>query len=126
MIRRTLMFTTVGEVLSQIDTIPEFGQCGYTLYVPEGALVLDEHMPCAVLLTTGNEPAGYVPPFARNHRLEAAVDVQLVREIVDHARMQKPVLTGADVVEALNYYLDNDAFFDFGVESRRSAISGHP
>lgn len=51
-----------------------------------------------------------MPEFAKSHNLVQTLPVEVVRGIVQNAKMQKPEISDAKLFEAFLYYYDNDAF----------------
>lgn len=68
----------------------------------------------AVLNPDDSEEDEEVPAFARQHELSYVVPIATVQDIVQNARLQLFVPDITDLIEALNYYYEHDAFIDFG------------
>ncbi len=110
---RVFMVKTLGEVLNSIENIPEPEGGFYALYVVEDAKHLTENMTCAVIFESDDDEQSYISEFAKVNRLGAAADLWLVRDVIEAAKSKEPNLTVQDLVDALNYYLDNDAYIQF-------------
>ncbi len=53
------------------------------------------------------------PEVAKQHGLRYGLLVADVVDIVENARAQQPNVTMSELIQAFNYYYDNDAFIEF-------------
>lgn len=53
------------------------------------------------------------PDFAIEHEMDSCLLPELVQDVVLSALEQKKDATNVEILEALNYYLDNDCFMEF-------------
>jgi hypothetical protein len=102
------------EVLRTIDTKPE----NAWLYLPsEGVWTLDSNS--AVLESDEvppeleDEPDAGVPDFAKRNGLRQVLPVTTVQDIIANARTQRPNATLEEILEAFEFYHDNDACIEF-------------
>ena len=105
----------LGRILEKIDTIVEPENAFGTLYVSEGEdeSSLNEVTFCAVLLITNEDAMEYVPEFAQKNNLQVLMDLWLAKDIVKQARSRKPDASTYDLVLAIKYYLNNDAYISY-------------
>src|SRR5689334_4408373 len=107
---RILRYGLLGELLHNIEDVKNPKDGGYDLYAPQGVMSLDENMEAAVILMLTDDSDDYMPDFAVEHKLVAVAIYQDVISVVRVARRDKPAATPSDLVAALNYYLDHDAY----------------
>lgn len=114
------MIETLGDVLSRIHDFPFAYNGVHTLFLPCDLDTYQADTPCAVLFLTGEQArqADFQHPSAIAHNLCQVADVPMVKEIVDAAREYKPNCTKEDLVKALNFYLERDAFYPFDDEGK--------
>jgi hypothetical protein len=102
----------------------------HALYLPLEA-VWDEGTPCAVLdPEAGQGPEG-TPAYAKENRLQYAVTIATLQDIVTNARLQRPDANVDDLTKAFLFYYDHDAFivcppFRKGVRIRLAYQRKHP
>jgi hypothetical protein len=110
-----VMQGTLGELIDQIEGLPDppMHQM-YVLYGPEGTIRFAENMLAAVLIESGySEENDPLPEFAVKHQLEPVAHISLVQDVIVSAKEQKPSVTIAELIDALNYFFDYDAFMEF-------------
>lgn len=110
---RVFMVKTLGEVLTSLESIPEPEGGFYALYVAENTTQLTKDMTCTVIFESDEDEETYVSEFAKANHLATVVDLRLALHVMDVAKCDKSDLNVQDLVDALNYYLDNDAFIQF-------------
>jgi hypothetical protein len=98
----------LGEVLSTIRTF----KWNYALYIG-GDFPFEHDSPCAVLDPNDSDDPDLDPDFAIQHDLEYALSVQQAQDVVENAMAQKKQLDIEDILEAFNFYYENDAFIKF-------------
>ena len=100
---------TLRELLEDIDKHP----WEFALFMPHG-VEWNLDTSCTVLNPDDfNEPDPDRPKFATDHGLHYALGIQAIKSVVDNAKDQRPEATTPDLVDALNYYYDHDAYIDW-------------
>jgi hypothetical protein len=80
-----------------------------SLFLPTtGTLSLDSN--CAVLNMDDLDEDEETPKFAIDNNLKYALTIQDVKDVVKNIREQSPECTDDDLLKALLYYYQNDAF----------------
>jgi hypothetical protein len=107
-----LLSDKLGNILEIINQVRESAETWCVLYISEN---LDEDnltkdTPCWVICVTDEDALVYIPQFAQQNKLEVLSDVWLVKDIVDQLRFRRPKSSTDDLVLALKFYLNNDAF----------------
>lgn len=110
MSERVLLFGTLGDLIDKILPIENPKDGSYLLYAPHNTLFLSEAMSCAIMFVLWEED---VTEIGREYELEAVYDISDAQHVIDVALKDKPDASKHDLIEALNYYMDNDAFIDF-------------
>ncbi|NML35503.1 RHS repeat-associated core domain-containing protein [Paraburkholderia antibiotica] len=102
--------TRLKDVLQDIDQQP----WDFALYMPHG-VDWNEDTQCAVLNPDDfeNEPDPDRPIFAVDHGLHHALGIQVVKSIVENAKLQLADADASNLVSAFVYYYDNDAYIDW-------------
>jgi hypothetical protein len=98
---------TLGEVLLGADAL----SWRHALYLPN-CEEWNESTPCEVADPDENEDAENVPLFDKEPKLEYALCISTVQDIIINARLQNPKATLGDLLEALIFYYKNDAFIN--------------
>jgi hypothetical protein len=98
---------SLGAILASINQLPPH----YALYL-EGNKPWKESSRGAVLNSNDIEDLDRDdrPRFAIEHGLKYTLSVADVRDIIDNTKQQKQNASISDILEAFNYYYDNDAF----------------
>ena len=109
--KRLLMEGELGDLLFKIDAIEDPSDGCYMLYAQDDHLV--EGTWSAVILSRHEEDEDFVPSVATEKNLYPIAILTDVQSVVRVAYRDNPTIGSADLVRALNYYLDNDAFIDF-------------
>lgn len=101
----------LSQVLESAEKFPDASD----LFLPK-AEQLSPNTKCAVLLEDPEEFdfTEETLLFAEQNSLTYNIGIQIVQDVVSNARMQKVDVNAEELVQALEYYLDNDAFYDFG------------
>ena len=112
--RGNLSVEPLGSLLRRIGDIPPEPDKGswYTLYVEgDGDGVLDENTFVVVVLVTDTI---YDPKTVEvgGRQFTAIVDLWLVQDIVEQAMFQKLEANAGELVAALDFYLENDAYLE--------------
>jgi hypothetical protein len=107
--------STLGEILSSIEAIEFRAGGSYSIFIPCEQAETDELLRpdtvCGVyFITREQDEQGLISPVLGMCEM---LHVSLAQEVVRAARWQKPQCTAEELVHCLNYYLDNDAFYDF-------------
>src|SRR4051812_8064603 len=68
---------------------------------------------CAVLTVDDLSDAEGTPEFAQAQGMSYLVTVHQAQDVLENAREQKRNLTSDEMVQALEFYLSNDAFITF-------------
>src|SRR5262245_10408366 len=95
------------DVLARVDGF----RWDYALHLPNGEWSLETRG--AVLDPTDAESADDVPPFALENGLRSVLGMQAVQDVVANARAQKHSATALDLLQALRFYFERDAFIEF-------------
>ena len=96
------------EVLSEVEELP----WNHALYLPfNSKWALDTQ--CAILDPDDCSDDEENPPLAIQHGLSYALTVQQLQGIRANAAAQLSTLSEEDLLTALLYYYDNDAFIKF-------------
>ncbi|WP_164003019.1 DUF7716 domain-containing protein [Pyxidicoccus caerfyrddinensis] len=102
---------TLGSVLTGIGERTR----GYALYM-RGPPPWTEASECMML--ERDIYSDVLPILAAENGLVKILSAAQVRQVVVNARLQRPDATTADLVDALEFYFQRDAFIDFGDERR--------
>lgn len=97
----------LGEVLNTIEHAP----WNHALYL-DAERPWTESTSTAILDHDDVDDPEEEPEFAVTNGLRYALLVSDVQDIVENAKEQKPHVTASDLVQAFNYYYDNDAFIE--------------
>lgn len=65
-----------------------------------------------------DDPNAGIPALAIQNKLVQVLPVGTVQDVVTNAREQRPKAAEGDLLTALLYYYDNDAFIDFPKRKR--------
>ncbi len=110
---RLLRAGKLMELLSDVLMVVDPAEGQYMLYAPRGAISLEADMECAIILMLHEDEDDFSPDYAVKHNLAPACDVRTMQNVIEVALEENPETTSNDWIQALNYYLDNDAFMDF-------------
>jgi hypothetical protein len=111
MTERLLIEGKLGELLKKIADVRDPSEVGcYMLYARDD--LLDENSWCAIILSFHEEDEDFVPQVAEEKNLYPLAILTQVQSVIRVAYRDKPQANSAELVKALNYYLDNDAFLD--------------
>jgi hypothetical protein len=99
---------TLHEALILADSLPTSS----ALFLP-GDEEWSLDTPCAILEVDPYDGSD-VPLFAREHGLAYALSADQVQDVVDNAREQVATPTPEQVLAALRFYYDRDAFIVLG------------
>jgi hypothetical protein len=115
---RLLMEGELGDLLTRVEKIRDLPEGFYVLYVAHLGSVWTEDRWSAILFSFDEEDETFMPDEARERNMLAMAHVSLVQRIVRVALHDKPDASKADLITALEYYLDNDAFIDFSLSTQ--------
>src|SRR5688572_26274668 len=101
----------LGELLTRLEGIDDPPEGFYVIYVTNDDLPLTEDRWCAIFLESLYEEV--IPDEARERNMLSIIDVTHAQSVVREALRDKPDASKADLVAALDYYTDHDAFIDF-------------
>lgn len=101
--------TTLREVLHRAEEQPWDAK----LYLPTNE-VWELGTRCAVLVDSQDRDEDEEPPFARENGLTYALLMSAVQDIVSNAQQQVANITPEQMLAALLFFYDCDAFIDFG------------
>ncbi len=116
MIETVLAHGTIHDLMQQIEAIqqPELEDGHYFLYAPAGIVTLREDMEAAIILESWwRDEDDPLPEFALEHGLEPAYEIRMAQRVIAAAKRQKPEVTVSELISALNYFMDYDAFLNF-------------
>jgi hypothetical protein len=100
----------LSQILESAEKLPSQSD----LFLPKNER-LSKDTKCAVLIDDDNfEFTEETLSFAETHGLNRHFGIELVQDFVANAKLQKSVLSVEELVTALEYYLEYDAFYDFG------------
>lgn len=114
MTKDILAHGVVRELIEHIEAVCNPKDGSYVLYAPAGVEHISEDMEAAIIL----EPKWWeeddpLPEFALEHNLEPACEITLAQDVIVSAKRQKPEVTNSELIAALDYFLEHDAFLDF-------------
>jgi hypothetical protein len=99
--------------LREALTLAEASPHDAALFLPgDGGWAIDT--PCAILAVDPYDDGEADPPFARQWGLRRALSVAQFQDIVANAREQIAEPTPEQLLNAMLFYYDRDAFIDFG------------
>jgi hypothetical protein len=101
-------FTRLVDILRGIDSLPWRDGVYLPSYAPWSL-----ESQGAVLSSSEFVADEEEPEFAKAHRLQFALSVHQIRQIVENARKQKVGLTDDDLFRAFLHYYDHDGFIEF-------------
>lgn len=113
MAERLLMEGELGDLLTRLEGISDPPEGIYMIYVAHVGAELTEDRWSAIMLFLHDDDDDFVPDEARERNMLYIAHVSLAQRVVREARRDKPDASKADLVAALAYYLDHDAFIDF-------------
>ncbi len=96
------------EFLQNISTFP----WNHALFV-EGDRPYDRTRRCGVFDPMDSDDPDEDPPAAKALGLTYALGVEDTRSVIQNAKQQKPAASPDELIRALSFYLDHDAFIDF-------------
>jgi hypothetical protein len=99
---------TLGAILREADAL----NWRHALYMPFGE-TWNEATACAVLDPEESEQLDDAPPLAKEYGLKYALGISTLQGIVANARLQEPSVDTTDLLKALLFYYDHDAFIVF-------------
>jgi hypothetical protein len=100
----------LDELLAHLDEVPR----NYSLYAMKRAELAADTLAAALDPNDSDDP-DTDPQFAIDNQLAYVVGTRAVRSVIANAEQQlgrRPTL--AEVLSALNFYVKNDAFKEFG------------
>jgi len=100
-------------ILHIIDTIVDPIDGFYVLHVPIEGDTIDENTMCSVILSYHTEDEIFMSLFAAEHGLIPYCEVSLAQHIIQAAKQEKPNVSLPEIVKAIDYYLEHDAFMRF-------------
>jgi hypothetical protein len=103
---------TLAKLLATIDTQPGHDAPDQIIYVEDKEDPISADTGCFVISVPA-DPSLTLDDIIGIGNLLALCDMDEARDIVDVARIEKPGATPEDLVNAFNYYLDNDAYLTF-------------
>jgi hypothetical protein len=86
----------------------------YMLFAPAGTVELQAGTHCAIGLLLNEDDDEIIIAGKDDQLLEMVDDVRTARNVIYLAKEQKPNATIEELIDALNYYADNDAFIFYG------------
>ncbi len=104
----------LGTVLREVESAP----WTHALFI-RGPRPWTAASVCSVLDHNEPESPEDDPAFAKEAGLAYALIVPDVRDVVGNCMAQKPDASEHDLVKALNYYFEHDAFLDWGTQAKR-------
>jgi hypothetical protein len=107
-----LMEGELGELLTRVAEITDPPEGLYLIYVVNDDLPLTEDCWSAIILFLDEDDDAFVPDEARERNMLSIVSVSIAQRVVRVALEDKPDASKADLVAALDYYTDNDAFIN--------------
>jgi hypothetical protein len=109
---RLLMEGALGELLTRVAEISDLPEGYYAIYMAHFDAALTEDLWSAIILFLDEDDDDFVPDEARERNMLSIVDVRTAQSVVRVALVDKPDASKADLVAALDYYTDHDAFID--------------
>lgn len=109
-------FLSQGKLIDLLDSmmsIEDPTDGFYMLYAPNGSINLPASTECFIFLCLYDIEDEFEIPMALENMVEPAIEVHMIKRIMRIASSQKSDLSKGDLVNAINYYLDNDAFLKF-------------
>jgi hypothetical protein len=100
------------DLLNSMMTIEDPTDGFYMLYAPQNATKLDPNTECFIFLSLYDDEDDFELPMATEKEMEPAIEVDMIKRIMQKAASQKSDLTKDDLVNAIKYYLNNDAFLN--------------
>jgi len=104
----------LGEILDQIAQMKELHtrDGSYDLFGPHDTFTFERTMECALIFTSGYEELDWLPEYARERDWADICMGEIIEQVIDNAKEQKPDVTVDELIACLNYYMDFDAFMD--------------
>jgi hypothetical protein len=109
-------FLSRGKLIDLLDSmmnIEDPADGFYMLYAPKDSINLPPDTECFIFLCLYDVEDDFEIPMALEAGVEPAIEVNMIKRITQIAYSQKSDLSKDDIVNAINYYLDNDAFLNF-------------
>ncbi len=100
----------LGDILNQVETIPTAVRVSRALFVSKTRL---EPYDVAAILSCEEDFEEDDIKLLQRFGLVYLLELGLVHSIVEHAKWKRPNASAQDLVNAVDYYLDNDAFMHF-------------
>ena len=101
-------------MLKLLDTVPESTkQGGYDLYLPETESNVSIDSFSAIMYLAASDEYGYLPEFALQHNLGAALDLDTLKNVIVDVSDQIPNASDDFILDGLNYYLKYYTFKTF-------------
>lgn len=102
----------LGEVITQLHELQDPPlELMYFIYALYDADALHADVACIVTLESAY---GEDDPIGIRHGWGVVCEGRLAQDVVRVAREDKPDATAEELIQALEYYLDHDAYIDFG------------
>ena len=100
----------LSDLLASADRLP-WDRTVYVRPDPAGRLSLGSQ--CRVLDQNEPEDPNDLPSLAKANGLEELLPVAVFQDVVTNAHAQKPNVTLAQLVQAVEFYRNRDAFIEF-------------
>lgn len=113
MTERFLSHLPLGVIVQEVEQIINPGDGFYVLHVPIEGDIIDENTECFIILSYHIEDEKFMSLFAEKHGLNPYCEVSFAQHIVQAAKQEKPNILPADLVRALEFYIEHDAFMHF-------------
>lgn len=109
----TLMESDLGNVLTNVKQIMDRDDGVVALYISEtrDEEALSDNTYCVVIYVSEDNDTSDISQFATQNQLKVMLDLWLAKDIVRQTRINYPNASGGRLVQAVIYYLSNDAYF---------------
>jgi hypothetical protein len=100
------VLTALGKVLSNIDSF----SWDHALYISQTDGGWLENLPCMVLDPEETDDPDDDPVEAKNNGLKYLLMISTVQDVVENAKAQQANIGTPQLIKALRYFYQNDAF----------------
>lgn len=101
------------EIICKLESIKDTDEGSYLLYTRDDNLPITGGTQCAIILFLEEDADDYIPDIALEKHLPLGIiTVRELQQIILVACEDKPGLEADDLIRAMIYYLNHDAYLD--------------
>jgi hypothetical protein len=111
--KRILASGSLEQLLPVIPQVVAPMDGAYLLYVSKDSDDFELDTPCAIVFSSNEDDDDFVPPEIQSLGIVAVAILEDVKDAMQVAFRERPSATASELLRAIKYFLDNDAFISF-------------